>query len=62
MIDRETLACEMYTTYCKAVGGKAFNGDNLPSWQEFSNDPNKQLQAEAWRIAADRALELLLQD
>jgi len=37
-----------YTAYCEAVGGKAFNGDPLPSWKEFAADPAKQLQANAW--------------
>lgn len=41
-------------TYCAAVGGKAFNGDPLPSWTEFSADPAKATQAGGW-IAAARA-------
>ena len=44
-----SLAGFLYEQYCAAVGGKAFNGDPLPSWEEFSKDPAKQLQADAWR-------------
>ena len=43
----ETLAKEMYTTYCEAVGGKAFNGNPLPTWEEFRADELKQLQSNA---------------
>jgi hypothetical protein len=32
------IASMLYTEYCIAVGGLAFNGDSLPSWEEFSND------------------------
>jgi hypothetical protein len=59
MINTETLAEHLYTTYCDAVGGKAFNGDPLPTWAVFSVDPNKQVQAQGWRAAANRALILL---
>ncbi len=59
MINREIVAEELYTAYCAAVGGKAFNGDPLPDWKTFVADPEKQKQAEAWRAAADRAMQLL---
>lgn len=59
MINRDYIAGEMYRVYCEAVGGVAFNGDPLPGWDEFSTDPKKTKQAEAWRIAADRAIQLL---
>lgn len=60
MIDREFIAHELYTTYCAAVGGKAFNGDPLPSAAEFFADAAKTKQADAWRSAADRSVEMLL--
>lgn len=60
MINRETVAEALYTTYCEAVGGVAFNGDPLPGWQQFSTDPTKEKQANAWLAAADRAMRLLL--
>ena len=53
--DAETLAGVLYTRYCEAVGGKAFNGDPLPSWAEFRADPAKQKQALAWIAAAEAA-------
>ena len=60
MINREIVAKELYTHYCTAVGGVAFNGDPLPDWEEFSTDPTKKKQSDAWLATADRALELLL--
>lgn len=59
MMNREYIAQELYTAYCEAVGGKAFNGDALPTWAEFSGDPAKQKQANAWLVAADRAIQML---
>lgn len=60
MINRETVAEALYTTYCEAVGGVAFNGDPLPDWKTFSDDGEKVKQANAWLAAADRAMQLLL--
>jgi len=60
MINRNIVAEELYTAYCKAVGGVAFNGDPLPSWAEFSADPSKTKQSNAWLEAADRAMQLLM--
>lgn len=48
----DAIAEYMYDTYCVAVGGVAFNGDPLPRWPEFSTDPGKQKQADAWRHVA----------
>jgi hypothetical protein len=56
MTPTQVIACRMYTDYCKAVGGKAFNGDPLPSWNEFVNDSAKQVQAAGWIAAASGAL------
>lgn len=49
------IASHLYETYCKSVGGKAFNGDPLPGWFEFSRDPSKQKQANAWMDVAIEA-------
>ena len=59
MINEYVVAERLYTTYCQAVGGKAFNGDNLPSWEDFYNDPAKEKQASAWIEAAKSAMDLL---
>ena len=59
MINRDLVANELYTTYCAAVGGVAWNGDVLPDWATFVSDPAKTKQAEGWLAAADRALDLL---
>jgi hypothetical protein len=53
------IAEKLYETYCEAVGGKAFNGDPLPSWSEFFADPKKQTQASAWVATAFKAKQLL---
>jgi len=58
MTNIETLANILYTAYCKKVGGKAFNGDPLPSWEEFTADEKKQLQANAWREVAQTAVNV----
>lgn len=44
-----------YELYCEKVGGKAFNGDPLPDWEEFASDPNKITQADAWIAVASLA-------
>jgi hypothetical protein len=54
--EAEILAERLYAAYCKAVGGVAFNGDPLPTWEEFAADPKKRKQADAWRAAAEVAL------
>ena len=59
MINRYIVAEELYTAYCAAVGGVAFNGDPLPDWVTFSSDPSKEKQSSAWLAAADRAIQLL---
>lgn len=55
-MNTEKLADILYSNYCAYVGGKAFNGDPLPDWAAFSADPNKELQANAWRKVADDAI------
>lgn len=59
MINAEQVANELYTTYCQSVGGKAFNGDDLPAWDAFRADPSKQKQSDAWVATAERAIQLL---
>lgn len=54
------LAMKMYDGYCEAVGGKAFNGDPIPSSEEFFNDETKAKQAGAWIRAACIAFDELL--
>lgn len=51
----DAIAKRLYETYCEAAGGKAFNGDPLPGWDEFASDPKKDKQANAWREAAKAA-------
>ncbi len=60
MIDLEKLAGQLYAKYCEAVGGVAFNGDPLPRWEEFSIDPSKAKQANAWRATAEMAADILV--
>lgn len=43
-----SAAAVLYAEYCKSVGGKAFNGDPLPTWDEFFADEAKSKQVEAW--------------
>lgn len=46
------LAGVMYTAYCEAVGGVAYDGKPLPKWEEFSTDPTKKKQTLGWMAAA----------
>jgi hypothetical protein len=56
-VNEEELADKLYTKYCVEVGGKAFNGDPLPSWQDFRDDPTKLVQSNAWVAVASTAIE-----
>lgn len=51
------LAATLYSNYCAAVGGKAFNGDPLPSADEFFKNKSKSKQSDAWISTAERAVE-----
>ena len=53
-----SIAGRLYECYCEAVGGKAFNGDVLPTWAEFTADVNKEKQAKAWVAVANLAAML----
>lgn len=59
MKDFEHIASQLYTEYCAKVGGKAFNGDPLPAWEQFAADPAKQKQVEAWRAVAKLAVTIV---
>jgi hypothetical protein len=41
-----------WDTYSKAVGGKAFNGDPLPTWDAMCKDEKKENLVVAWKRAA----------
>lgn len=47
----EILGKLAYETYCRAVGGKAFNGDRLPTWEE-QRARDDQTIPNAWVEAA----------
>lgn len=48
-----------WTAYAGAVGGVAYNGDKLPTWEEMEADPNKTKLVAAWKEAA-RAVALVV--
>ena len=60
MYDTEKLAEMLYEEYCKQVGGKAFNGDPLPSWRTFRYDASKLKQSNAWMCVAETAIAALV--
>lgn len=60
MIDQYSVTRDLYTTYCASVGGKAFNGDPLPTWEEFYGDSEKQIQVRAWLDVGQRAIDMLV--
>lgn len=55
--DLSMIACLLYTTYCNAVGGKAYDGKPLPSWHAFVADPTKTKQADGWHEVAAMAFD-----
>lgn len=50
-----TLGQAAWDAYSQSVGGKAYNGDPLPSWGVMREDPRKQHLVKAW-VAAARAV------
>lgn len=56
MPDLEEIAKKLYTVYCEAVGGKAYDGKPLPTWEEFRGDPSKRKQSDAWVAVAEASV------
>lgn len=52
IIDKESLAILAWDTYARAVGGKAVNGDLLPTWEALLNNPERAKVVAAWRAVA----------
>jgi len=59
MLDTEAIAGILYDAYCAKVGGKAFNGDDLPTWKTFRADPSRTKQSDAWVVVAETAIDTL---
>lgn len=53
----EKIAGALYDVYCKEVGGVNFQGDPLPTWDEFKSDPTKKKQSNAWIEVARAAFD-----
>jgi hypothetical protein len=49
-----------WDTYSKAVGGKAYNGDLLPTWDAMCKDEKKENLVVAWKRAG-RAVATLVE-
>lgn len=56
-MNTKIYAQTLYTAYCEAVGGRAYNGQPLPSAQEFWDDPTKTAQAKAWEAVAEKVMK-----
>lgn len=41
-----------YDTYCETVGGRAFNGDQLPPFDQDGDGPNRDHIRAGWIAAA----------
>ena len=54
------LAGILYTEYSRSVGGVAFNGDPLPSWEEFVNEGSKAKQVIGWHRVSGMAFEFAI--
>lgn len=48
----ERLAKVAWDAYKRKVGGKTFNGDPMPEWEEMLRDESKQKIVAGWREAA----------
>ena len=59
MLNIEQIADDLYSSYCKSVGGVAYDRTPLLTWREISEDPMKAKQRQAWIDVAERALTLL---
>lgn len=55
----DTLASKLYSAYSEKVGGVAFNGDPLPTWEEFKANPEKEKQVIGWMQVALEAKAIL---
>lgn len=53
-INYERAGQTAYDAYCREVGGKAFSGDPLPTWQEQRE--RSPYIAAAWCVAAQAVL------
>jgi hypothetical protein len=54
----EASARAAWTVYRQTVGGKAFNGDPLPTWEAMVADPMKATIIAGWRAAAKVAIAI----
>lgn len=59
MIDIPTIAGQLYEEYCYAVGGCSYDGQPLPSWESFNDDPTKSVQSNAWVQVGRKAVNML---
>jgi len=51
-------AAMLYRYYCESVGNVAFNGDPLPTWDEFAADTSKERQVRAWIAVGEVSMHL----
>jgi hypothetical protein len=52
LVTDDEVARIAWDTYSKAVGGKAFNGDPLPTWDVMCADEKKENLVVAWKRCA----------
>lgn len=53
IMSTEELTEVAWSAYVKAVGGKSYNGDPLPTWPELARDHGKEKIVNAWRSAVE---------
>lgn len=59
--EHEIQMVKLYDKYCEAVGGVSFNGNKLPSAEEFFADPNCSNPAHGWKEVAAHASALFVE-
>jgi len=53
----ESWAKDAYEVYSEAVGGVNFQGDALPGWEEYRNDPTKTKTLQGWLAVGKFVIE-----
>lgn len=48
MSNAERLGKAAWEAYRESVGGKSFNGEPLPTWEEMTKDPKRAAVRKAW--------------
>lgn len=54
------VAALLFQAYSEAVGGKSWNGEELPTFETIQSDPTRASVLKGWLAMGERALALRL--